>query len=183
MIIWYDQIEGIIVARLLAGAAHGVIYVVLIEHAGENAEQQNRGFLISSLNLSLMTGAFMFAVFRFSLPITATVTVDRLIGIIGLLLLATFLTYESVPYLLRFGNDTKALHNMMRLRTESVETMKVHQDLQEMKLMVSEDMLESSNVLTKKQLATIAVYDRNQTDGILRKQLASEYNTVPNNCR
>lgn len=155
MIIWYDQIEGIIVARLIAGAAHGVIYVVLLEHAAENAEQRNRGCLISSLNLMLMTGTFLFAVFRYSLTINATITVDRLVGIIGLLLsalaalMATFFTYESVPYLLRIGNDRKALHNMMRLRTESVETMKVHQDLQEMRLMVSEDKLESRNILTK----------------------------------
>lgn len=155
MIIWYDQIEAIIVARLLAGTAHGVLYVVLLEHAAENAEQNNRGYLISSLNLSLSTGAFVFAVFRYSLPITAAITVDRIVGIIGLLLsalaalLATCLTFESVPYLLRTGNDTKALINMMRLRTESSETMKVHQDLQEMKLMVNEDMLENRNILTK----------------------------------
>lgn len=155
MIIWYDQIGAIIVARLLAGGAHGVLYLVLLGHAAENAEQNNRGYLISSLNLSLMTGAFFFAVFHYTIPLPSAITVDRLVGIIGLVLsavaalLATFYTVESVPYLLRSGNDTKALHNIMRLRTESVETMKVHQDLQEMKLMVSEDMLETRNIFTK----------------------------------
>lgn len=53
-----------------------------------------------------------------------------------------------MPYLIHTGNDTKALLNLLRLRTEPVPNMKVHQVLQEMKLMVSEDMSENRNIFT-----------------------------------
>lgn len=151
MIIWYDQIYAIIVARLLAGAAHGVLYVAVLAHSAENAEQNNRGTLLASLSVTLTLGVFFFAVLHYAVATTQAITIDRLIGIFGMvfsalaIIMASLLTYESVPYLLRAGNETKALQNMMRLRSESMETQKIHQDFQEMKLMVSQDMRESRN--------------------------------------
>lgn len=155
-IVWYNHHIGIIVGRCLAGLTHGIIYNTIITHAAENVVKDIRGMLMSSINCLLHAGVFV------SATLISAVTYgqfeafnsDRILGIIGLffsmlgMLCTMFLTYESIPYLLRHDKDSEAVVNMLKLRNESVLTKKLADDLDEMRLMVAQDRQDSRNIFT-----------------------------------
>ncbi|KAJ6636028.1 Solute carrier family 2, facilitated glucose transporter member 2 [Pseudolycoriella hygida] len=148
---------AIIVGRCLAGFAHGIIYNATITHAAENAVKQIRGMVLSSINCTILSGIFMSTVLRaITTPyIFESDNMDNnmIVGICGLILSilgivsTTFLTYESIPYLLRRGNEPEAVVNLMMLRNESYMTPNLVEDLNEMRTMVLQDKEENMNVL------------------------------------
>lgn len=154
----YKNHVGIIVGRCLAGFAHGIIYNATITHAAENVVKEIRGMLLSSVNLMMFCGVFVSTILTVSVTYTyynnSSLTSDVVIGIFGLVLsvagiiCTTFLTYESVPYLLRRDDEQEAIVNLLKLRNESVMTTKLTNDLEEMKLMVGQDRRDDQNILS-----------------------------------
>ncbi|KAJ6631721.1 putative polyol transporter 3, partial [Pseudolycoriella hygida] len=155
-IVWYNNHIAIIVGRCLAGLTHGIIYHTTIIHAAENVVKEVRGMLLSTLNWLMYSGVFVSSILISSVTYgqVGAFNSDRILGMFGLsfsmlaILCTVFLTYESVPYLLVHGKDSEAVVNLLKLRNESVMSTKLTNDLDEMRLMVSQDRQESQNVFT-----------------------------------
>lgn len=157
-IIWDEHSEAITAGRLLIGGAHGIAYVALIMHAGENAAKNMRGTILSTVNFSLYTGIFM------SVVITGTVTFnyysmgpenlsgERIIGIVGVLLAAIAcaktMSVETIPFLLRRNNRFVAMKNLKNLRDSPDETLELTQEMEEFELMVVQDRQNNGNIFT-----------------------------------
>lgn len=147
------EYKAIIAARCIAGLAHGIIYNAVITHASENAVKEIRGMLLSSINCVMFCGVFVSSALIASVANDHSRDMTGVFGIIGLVVTVAgvastiFLNYETVPFLLRRGNESGAIINLLKLRNESVMTPKLTHDLEEMKLMVGQDVRESSNIL------------------------------------
>lgn len=143
----------IALGRFIAGLGHGIAYVTTISHGAENVIKEMRGRLISSIHFLIYSSVFTLSiVMMYSYPFTGGIRTERMVGILAVafsimgLAFTPCLTYESIVYLL-YGNDEQhALENMIKLRSESVVTWNISNDLQELKLMVTEDRLKSRNI-------------------------------------
>lgn len=154
-IIWYDSHVAIIIGRCFAGVAHGLVYNATITHAAENVIKELRGMALSAVNSISMMGMFTGTITISTAGIYSDgLTGDRIIGIIGLIfsvlsiLCTSFLTYETIPFLLRRGMEEEAVTNMLKLRKESVMTTEISNDLNEMRLMVIQDKQENHNIFS-----------------------------------
>lgn len=141
------------VGRLISGLAHGIAYVTTITHGAENVIKEMRGRLISSVNFLIYSSVFTLTVITmYAYPLPGGIRTEQMVGIMAIsfaamgLLFTPCLTYESVVFLLYRNNDQQAVENMMKLRNESVVTWNISNDLQEMKLMVTEDRIKSQNI-------------------------------------
>lgn len=150
-----DNAAVLIIARTLAGIAHGLSYVTGICHASENTVKEYRGTLLSCFHFMVLMSVFTVAAL---IPLEIEPSVDManfnmLIG--GLCLLYAVLglacipcmTFESVVYLIQRQQYREAINNMMRLRQESQETWEIKNDFDEMKLMVAEDLRTKRSIL------------------------------------
>lgn len=153
----YKDYEAIIVGRCLAGFAHGILYNAVITHASENVVKDIRGMLLSTMNCMMFSGVFVSSTLTASLTYRYyydDISSDVIFGIFGLVfsvlgvICTIFLTYESIPYLLRRDNESEAIVNMLKLRNESVMTTVLTNDLDEMRLMVAQDVRDNQNILT-----------------------------------
>lgn len=111
---------------------------------------------MSTINCLMYSGSFIAA------TLISTVTYghvgafnsDRILGMFGLsfstlgILCTMFLTYESVPYLLRRDKDSEAVVNLLKLRNESTLTTKLTNDLDEMRVMVAQDKEDNQNIFS-----------------------------------
>jgi len=85
---------------------------------------------------------------------TSQVSSDLVFGIFALIfsvlgiICTTFLTYESIPFLLRRDNEPEAIVNLLQLRNESVMTAKLTDELDEMRLMVGQDKQDNENIFS-----------------------------------
>ncbi|KAG4076835.1 hypothetical protein HA402_004437 [Bradysia odoriphaga] len=178
-IIWYNNHIAIIVGRCLAGLTHGIVYNATITHAAENVVKEVRGMLLSTINSLMFCGVFVSAtvISAVNYGEVGAFNSDRILGMFGLsfsmlgMLCTVFLTYESIPYLLRRGKDSEAVVNMLKLRNESVLTAKLTNDLDELRLMVVQDKKESQNIFTNGN-----VYATTKMIGVLT------LSTLTNNC-
>ncbi len=142
--------------RCLAGLTHGIVYNATITHAAENVVKEIRGMLLSTMNALMYSGVFISATLISAVTYgeVGAFNSDRILGMFGLsfsmlaILCTVFMTYESIPFLLRHGKDSEAVVNMLKLRNESVLTTKLTKDLDDMKLMVDEDKKENQNIFT-----------------------------------
>lgn len=157
-IVWSDHYAAILAGRMLAGMTHGIVYITLISHAGENTVSDMRGRLLSALALMTTVSALLITFINFIDAYANQTTTysysEMTVGIVTLvyaglgIVLNTMLTYESVPYLLRHGQDREALQTMMRLRNDASETWSIRNDIADMRLMVSQDKNESRNIFS-----------------------------------
>lgn len=148
----YDFFELILCARLLAGLAHGIVYITTITHLAENLVKEIRGRVLALVNYMLITAIFLAA------AIYGTVTEDNLekadmyFGVAGAiastlgLIFTQLLTKESVTLLLRQDKDRDVLRIMMSLRDETVETEQIRIEMAELKLMITEEANEGLNI-------------------------------------
>lgn len=159
IIIWDADSEAIIVGRLLIGGAHGIAYVTLITHAGENSAKNMRGKNLSTINFMLYLGIFVSVIItgtvRFTwLGLPATISAERIIGIIGLIFAVASipctitLTVETVPFLLRRNNRDSAMINLKILRGLRHETLELIQEMEEFNLMIVQDKQNNGNIFT-----------------------------------
>lgn len=111
---------------------------------------------MSTINCLMYSGVFVTATLISAVTYgqVGAFNSDRILGMFGLLFSmlgifsTVFLTYESIPYLLRRGKDSEAVVNMLKLRNESVMTTKLTNDLDEMRLMVAQDRQDNQNIFT-----------------------------------
>lgn len=159
VIIWDTDSEAIIVGRLLIGGAHGITYVALITHAGENSAKNMRGRNLSAINCMLYVGIFVSVIItgtvRFNwLGFPVTISGERIISIIGVLIAVASIactimyTVETVPFLLRRNNREHAMINLKLLRGLRHETLELVQEMEEFNLMVVQDERKSGNIFT-----------------------------------
>lgn len=155
MIIWCEEDIGILFGRMMAGLGHGLVYNVVILHAGENSTKQIRGIITSIINSVLWSSIFIgsLLIATVQMGISTTISSDRMIGIFSLgfsvfaIIFTMFWTEESVVYLLNHGKLGEALELLAKLRHENESSISVSNDFEEMRLMVNQDKQESQNIL------------------------------------
>lgn len=155
MIIWYAHDIGILFGRMMAGLGHGLVYNVIVIHAGENSVKQIRGIVTSSINcilwLSIFIGSLVVATVQ--MGISTSISSDRMIGIFSLafsvfaIMYTMFWTEESVVYLLNHGKLGEALELLAKLRNETETSSSISDDFEEMRLMVNQDHQENENII------------------------------------
>lgn len=157
MIIWSSEAIGILFGRIAAGFGHGLVYSIVVVHAGENAINQIRGTILSMINclqwFAIFVGSLLVATVHTGLTTSATINSDRMIGIFSLafsffaLMYTLFWTEESIVYLLNRGKLGEALELMSKLRNEPETSTSIADEFEEMRLMVNRDKLENENIL------------------------------------
>lgn len=157
-IVWYEHYAAILAGRMLAGMTHGIVYIALIAHAGENTISEMRGRMLSGLALITTMSAFLVTFIDYInayMNNSAYSYNDMTIGVVTLvcagvgIVLNTICTYESVLYLLQHGQDREAIQTIMKLRNESTETWSIRNDFADMRLMVSQEKNEKRNIFSK----------------------------------
>lgn len=157
-IVGYESYEAILISRILAGLAHGTVYITTLTHLTENLVKEIRARSLAIINYMIITTIFVTTAIFGTTSEERLENADMYFGIITLahtlfgLLMVPFLTYDSVAFLLRKGQEHKALTTMMKLRNESFETWTIRNDFQEMKEMVNEDNADDSNIVTNGNL-------------------------------
>lgn len=176
-IVGYESYEAILIARLLAGLAHGIVYITTVTHLAENLVKEIRARSLAIINYMMVTTIFV------TTAIFGTTSKERLdngdmyFGVITLvhslfgLLFIPFLTYESVPFLLRNGQEQEALTTMMKLRNETFETWTIRTDFQEMKQIISEDANDGLNIFTNGNLKPIVLITANRVLAFLTSNM------------
>lgn len=146
----------------MAGMAHGITYVTLINHAGEIASHDNRGRVLATINCMLFFGCGVFTITHYANANTADAFyLNRLFSIIALalslvaLLVTPCLTLESPTFLLHIQDDRKAMMTMMKLRSINVETDSLNADLNELQAMVVEDFDQPRNIFSGNNVAPL----------------------------
>lgn len=127
--------------------------MVTITHGAENVIKEMRGRLISSVNFLIYSSVFTLTVITmYAYPYPGGIQTEQMVGIMAIvfavmgIMFTPCITYESVVFLLYRNNDREAVECMMKLRNESVVTWNISNDLEEMKLMVTEDRLKNRNI-------------------------------------
>lgn len=153
-IIWDREYAVIVLGRLLISLAHGMVFIVVLRQAGENASRNMRGLIVSLINCMTFAGFFI------ALHVTATVfvadnnnvTPERIIGsiaaavIFGSIICTFTVNIETVPHLLTKNQRIIAMENMKRLRDVAFETPQMTSEMNEMEAMVARDQQDNSNV-------------------------------------
>lgn len=156
-IIFDEHGEALSTGRILMGIGHGLAYVTLITHAGENATKNMRGTVLSVVNCMLYTGIFVSVVITGALSVDSfgrppTISSERIVAIVGVLVAVAaigctvMLTVESVPFLLQMNNNGSAEINLKHLRGPSYKTLALTQELEEFRLMHVRDKQDSRNI-------------------------------------
>ncbi|KAG4072885.1 hypothetical protein HA402_002628 [Bradysia odoriphaga] len=152
-----EYAEAVSAGRIVMGLAHGIAYVTLITHAGENAARDMRATILSIVNCMLYTGIFVSVViagtYRFdSWGYSGPMSTDRIVGLVGVglglasICLTMLLTVESVPFLLHENNLRNAMPTLKRLRGTTHETLAVSYEMEELTLMVAQDKRDNWNI-------------------------------------
>lgn len=155
--IWGGQLLPVLVARIISGVAHGILYVTIVSHAGENSSNEMRGRQLAVFAVILTAAAF---------SVTACTYIDLLTGLgyssfaerkIGFVMLVctvvgvtlnTYRTHESVHFLLHRGRQYEAEETMMKIREEKSLTLAIQNELNEIRLLLSQDKMESRNIIS-----------------------------------
>ncbi|XP_037033403.1 low-affinity glucose transporter HXT3-like [Bradysia coprophila] len=149
---WFHIDWLLAVGRFVSGLGHGIAYVATITHGAENVIKEMRGRLISSVNVMIYSSVFTLAIVMMFTSLPGGIRTEQMVGLLAIsfaimgVLFTPCLTYESVTFLLYRNNDRQAAENMKKLRNESEVTWTISNDLQEMKLMVTEDRMKSPNI-------------------------------------
>lgn len=150
MIIFPQHSLALLGLRLIAGIAHGLVFIAAIFHGAENSLNKMRPQIVTLMPLSLLVG-YMLTPILVSIsyedqdPNYASIDENKLLGIVNLIFsisaigLTPFFTYESVVVSASRGEDETALTNMARLRREPIENAQIQYDYQEIKAMLEED--------------------------------------------
>lgn len=141
-------------ARIISGIAHGIVYLTVLIHASEVAVPKLRGMIVASAHLCVFVGVFISSSTLIPVYKIRSYEVDptQLMGLIGLkcivagLLIAIFLNRESPVFLIKKYREEEAMMVLMRLRSESHETMSISHDFEEFHEMILEDNNSSLNL-------------------------------------
>lgn len=142
-------------SRSIGGFSHGIAYLTVLIHASEVAIPKLRGMVVGSIHFCLMIGIFIssssmmpvYSIRNYKIDPTQTIGYNGLICILTGLILAVIFNRESPVFLMKKQRDDEALETIIRLRSESHETITIRHDFNEFRLMINEDVEFSSNIL------------------------------------
>lgn len=143
-------------ARFIAGLAHGLAYVILIQHYGEVVADNDRGRLGTAIHLFLLKGGIISSKIVITFfSVEGRMDANRFLGICSLVLsaIATLMTIgfytESPARLIQTGNERRALRNYMYLRKAEDESQEISENFKKLKEEVGEDKYASPKVFSK----------------------------------
>lgn len=153
-IAWPEDYLAILFGRILGGIAHGILYVTIVSHYGENTAADMRGHSISTIGVIFSSSAVIIALFALNKNEISDDSSysNRLTGILTLiwsvigLAVNFFLTIESVPFLLLRDQEQEAIQALMKLRSESTETPSFQNELDDFRQMVDQAKEENQNI-------------------------------------
>lgn len=153
-----ESIYFIFPARILAGLTHGIVYPTVLIHASEVAIPRMRGMIVSLIHFCIIIGVFsasssmmpVFATQKHEIDPTRTIGMNGLICTVTGILIAIFFNRESPVFLIKKYRDEEAINIMIRLRSESHETVDITREFTEFKAMVVEDGRSNLNILDRK---------------------------------
>lgn len=143
-IIWDRDYTAIVFGRLLTSLAHGIVFIALITHAGENASKNMRGTILSTITCMLNIAIFISVHVTSNVRLDADFSAERIIAIIALIfILASIIctvtvTVETIPYLLRKNQPNVAMQNMKHLHVGIVSP-QIKREMEELKTMIMQD--------------------------------------------
>lgn len=137
----------ITVSRSIGGFSHGIAYLTVIIHASEVAVPKLRGMIVGTVHFCQVIGVFtsstslmpIYKTRSFAVDPTQTIGYNGLICLLAGLLLALIFNRESPVYLMKKYREDEALETMIRLRSESHETITIRHDFNEFRVMILED--------------------------------------------
>lgn len=154
-IAWNEDYLAILFGRILAGIAHGILYVTIVSHYGENTAAEMRGHSISAIGVLFSSSAVIISLFTlYQNEIFDISDSNRLTGILTLiwsiigLAVNYFLTIESVPLLLLRDQEQDAVQALMKLRNETTKTPTLQNEFDDLRQMVNEAKNENQNIFS-----------------------------------
>lgn len=153
-ILYPTNISIIQIARIFSSLSNGMTYLVLLVHASELSVPKIRGYHVSIISFCyfigvLLTTSNLSEVYKtrsYENDPTKMLGYSGLICIVSSLLLALFFNRESPVYLIQKYKENEALNNLMRLRSESHESLSIRDEFNEFLLMVKEDSQSTTNI-------------------------------------
>lgn len=154
--IWSTDEVGVLFSRAIAGLGHGIVYNVVVIHAGENAMKETRGIVTSIINFMIWSSIFIASLLIATIQTGASVAInfDRIFGILSFvisiiaIICTKYWTQESVVHLLNRGKLGEALELHTKLGNEKSETDNMTDDFEEIRLMVTTDKEENGNIFS-----------------------------------
>lgn len=156
-IAWNEEYSAILVGRMLAGVAHGILYVTMVSHYADNTFAEMRGFSVSLIAVLINLAAAVVAAFNIYNTDTLKIISSFSDGVIGFftLILAIigvainyFLTYDSVPSSMRRGQEQVAVTDLIKLRKEATLTPSIRYELADMLQMLNEARSGNENIFS-----------------------------------
>lgn len=133
---------------------HGLIHLVLLVHASDNASKRSRASILRTVSYALVFGTIFAIVTNVRYITSGSLTSNRFIGVYLLgyaifsLVLTPTATNESVPYLIVHGREEEALQKYVQLRSERHPTAFTLTGFAEVKGAVLEDKDVTRNILS-----------------------------------
>lgn len=164
ILIYGASTHELTISRVFGGFSHGVAYLTVLIHASEVAIPKLRGMIVASIHFCLIIGVYVtstclmpvYSTRNYEVDPTQTIGYNGLICVISGLLLALIFNRESPVYLIKRNKENEALETIIRLRSESHETITIRHDFNEFRIMIAEDKESSLNLL-KYWRATLTV--------------------------
>ncbi|CAO1322560.1 unnamed protein product [Diamesa serratosioi] len=160
-----EAVVFVFASRILGGLSHGIAYLTILIHGCEVSVGRLRGYVLTLIHTSLLTGIFMLSLINqqvYSIR-SFDVSPEVIIGIIGVItvpigmLLSFFFLHESPVYLIKQQREDEALEVLIRLRSKNKENQEIRAEFNELKQMIDEDTRNNKNFDLKhmKQLLII----------------------------
>lgn len=142
----YTTVYFIVVARIVIGLSHGVLYVVLLCHSSENAMAETRGAVVGTVGAVLACGGLIVGVGGSVDNINVFVGTISLV-LCGFALLAGVTVHsESAVFLIRKGDYQAAIGHLMRLRSESSISAATQTEYDQLRQDIEHEMGASKNI-------------------------------------
>lgn len=146
--------EAVLISRLFSGAAYGISYVTVLVHGSEIVNQRQRGMVLISIHFMQAIGITFFGTIIMAIKDVESLHPLRLIALVSIVsaivgIVVTFIfTEESPVNLIQHKLDQEALQIMIRVRSESEETVAIRNEFTELKTMVEEDEMNNNGWLS-----------------------------------
>ncbi|XP_029732061.2 uncharacterized protein LOC115268157 [Aedes albopictus] len=140
-------------ARIIAGAAFGMAYLIVLVHGGEVLVRELRGVTMAAVNYILFVGILSHGAISPIVLSNYAVQPVRIVGIIGAMCIliavaiGQFMSFESPIYLVRKNRDIEAIRTLMKLRLETAESSEIRLAYADIKSMLQEDSNTSRRIL------------------------------------
>jgi Sugar (and other) transporter len=150
----------VVFGRFFAGIAHGLTYVTIASHLGENCCKSLRG-LHATFNFFCVSCGIIISIMVGKACADARTDIDYPMRIAGgvscfISIIAIIMTYkhsrESIVDLIRRGREFEALRVLQHLRGENFETTTMRDDFDDLKAMISEDKVMSASIFRERNV-------------------------------